>query len=202
MAESLEQSLELADVYAAALFGLAEEAGRVAETRGELEELVRLEQQEPAFASFMRSDVINTDRRQASLESMFRNRLSDVVLNTLLVLNRHGRAGLLPALLRCYVVREEHAEGQIEVVATSAVELQPAQRAEIERWAAEASRKKPLVQYVVDPEVVGGLIVQIGDYRFDDSVRWHLHATRARLLERSNRGLGIGTIGGELPAES
>ena len=34
-----------------------------------------------------------------------------------------------------------------------------AQRAEIERWAAEASRKKPLVQYVVDPEVVGGLIV-------------------------------------------
>jgi F-type H+-transporting ATPase subunit delta len=194
MAESLEQSLELADVYAAALFGLAEKAGRVAETRSELEELVRLEEREPAFAGFMRSDMINTDRRQASLESMFRNRLSDVVLNTLLVLNRHGRAGLLPALLRCYVLREEHAEGQIEVVATSAVELDPPQRTEIERWAADVSRKTPLVQYVIDPEIVGGLIVQIGDYRFDDSVRWHLHATRARLLERSNRGLGIGTV--------
>jgi len=195
MAEAFEQALELADVYAAALFALAQEANRVAEVRGELEELVRLEQTEPALATFLRSAAIQVDQRQASLERMFRGRLSDIVLDTLHVMNRHGRAGLLAPLLRCYVLREEHARGQVEVVARSAVELDAAHRAALERWVAEVSLRKPLMEYVVDPELIGGLVVQVGDYRFDHSVRRHLRVARARLLERSDRGLGIGTDG-------
>ncbi len=197
MGESSEQALELADVYAAALFELAEKAGQVTEVRTELEELVRLAAQEPAFGSFMASGVVNAERRQASLERMFRGRLSDLVLNTLLVLNQHGRAGLLPALLRSYVLREEHSQGQLEVVATSAVELDQIQRQEIERWITETVKKKPLVEYLVDPEIIGGLIIRMGDYRFDDSVRRHLHLAHAKLLERSSHGLNIGTTGGE-----
>lgn len=191
MPESSEQALQVADVYAAALFDLARQAGQVSECRRELEELVRLEQAQPGFADFLRSSVIDHDKRAASLGKMFRGRLSDLVLNTLQVMNRHGRAGLLPALLRCYVVREEHEEGQVEVRATSAVELHPLQRAEIERWAAALSGQKPLVEYVVDPGVLGGLVVQIGGQRFDYSVRCHLRAARARLLERGSRGLDI-----------
>ena len=193
MAEPYGESLEIADVYAAALFDLAKQAGQVAEVRGELEELAGLEESEPAFARFMRSGAVDDDKRAESLEKMFRGRLSDVVLNTLQVMNQHGRAGLLSGLLRAYVLREQHEQGQIEVVAASAVELDEAQRAELERWAAELSGQKPLVEYVVDPDLVGGVVVQIGDYRFDHSVARHLRAARAQLLERSRRGLDVGT---------
>lgn len=193
MAESLEKTLGLADVYAAALFELASEAGRVAEVRAELEELVRLEQTDATWARFMRSDAIKADQRRASLERLLRGRLSDLLLNTLHVMNQHGRAGLLAALLRRYVAREEHAQGQIAVTATSAVELGAAEKARVERWAAERFGKQPLVRFVVDTDVLGGLIVQVGDYRFDHSLRRHLAVARGRLLERSERGLEIRT---------
>jgi F-type H+-transporting ATPase subunit delta len=192
MAESFELDLQLADVYAEALFELARQAGQVPQVRGELEELARLETTEPDFASFMRSEAIAAEQRQASLERMFRGRLSDVVLNTFLVMNQHGRAFLVPALHRAFVVRQEHSAGQVEVRVTSAVELDAAQRAHVERWAAEVSGRAPLITYTVDPRIVGGLIVQIGDQRYDHSVRRHLHVARARFLERSNRGLNIG----------
>ena len=57
--------------------------------------------------------------------------------------------------------------------------------------AAELSGRLPLMEYVVDPEVIGGLVLQIGDCRFDSSVRSRLRAARTQLLERSSRGLAL-----------
>ena len=75
---------------------------------------------------------------------MFHDRLSDMLLNTLQVMNRHGRLALLQPLLRAYDLRREQARGEVEVTATSAVELDAAQRAEVARVAAALSGKKPV----------------------------------------------------------
>ena len=192
MAESLDKQLELADVYAAALFELAREAGVIDDVRSELEELVKLLGIEPGLERFLASRAISEDQRTAGLEKMFRGKLSDAVLNTLLVMNRHGRCGFLAALLRCYVLRKEAAAGQVQTVVTSAVELSGSERAAIETVAAQISRKTPVAEYVIDPDMIGGLILQVGDWRYDNSVRRQLKTARQRLLERSERGLEVG----------
>jgi F-type H+-transporting ATPase subunit delta len=188
MAEKPEKGSDVAEVYAAALFALASEAKAADVVERELAELTRLAEQDAAFAAFADTTAIDVDARERSLERMFRGRLSDVVLDTLQVMNRHGRAGLLHALWRAYVLRLVDARGQIEVVATTAVELDKAQKAEVQKIAAELSGRQPLVTYVVDADVVGGLVFQIGDWRYDNSVRRHLRDAQRRLLERSNRG--------------
>ncbi len=194
MAESLDKQLEVADVYAAALFELAREANALDAVRRELEELARLEQTEPNFAAFLGSGAIDVEHRRGSLERMFRGKLSDVVVDTLLVMNGHRRVHLLEALARCFAVRQEHAAGEVEVTVTSAVELTSQQKAEIGALAAELSGKRPLLTCRVDPEVIGGLSVEIGGYRFDYSLRRQLQMARARLLERSARGLAVGAM--------
>jgi F-type H+-transporting ATPase subunit delta len=186
------KGIDVADVYAAALFALAQEGQRIDEFGDELRELAELHEREPGFATFMTSSAVDTDTRRKSLERMFRRRLSDQVLNTLHVMNEHGRAGLVPQLSRAYALRVEDARGQIEVTATSAVELDAAQRAEVARVAERLARKQPLVEYVVDPGLIGGLVLEIGDHRFDYSVRRQLRAAQARLRERAERGLPIG----------
>jgi len=185
MAETFDKDLALADVYAAALFELAAADHDLDGVRDELEGLVQLYRQQPGFAQFLASAALDDDERERSLERMFRGRISDRVLNTLLVMNRHGRAALLPALLRAYVLRLQGARGQIEVTAISAVELDADQQAEVQELARRLSGRQPLVQYVVDPEIIGGLILQVGDLRYDHSLRHHLRAARARLLERT-----------------
>jgi F-type H+-transporting ATPase subunit delta len=190
-----DQELRIADVYAEALFELAGEAGRVAEVRAELDELLKLWRTEPEFEKFMVSPALEAEGRAAGLERMLRNRLSDMVLNTLLVMGQHGRCGLLPALHRRYVLRQEEAANEIEVKVASAVELSKQQRAEAVEIAARASGKTPVVEYVVDPDVLGGLIVQVGELRMDNSLRRHLRVARGQLLERAERGLEAGAGG-------
>jgi F-type H+-transporting ATPase subunit delta len=187
-----DQELRVADVYAEALFDLARDGGRVDEVRGELDELLRLFQAESDLRKFMTSPALESAARAAGLERLFRGRLGDLVLNTLLVMNEHGRCALVPALHRRYVLRQEAAADEVEVTVTSAVPLTDRQKSEAFRIAAELSGKRPLMEYEVRPEVLGGMILQIGELRLDNSLRRHLYGARAQLLERAQRGLNVG----------
>ncbi|MBU0617962.1 MAG: ATP synthase F1 subunit delta, partial [Planctomycetes bacterium] len=144
---------------------------------------------------FMVSRALEAEGRAAGLERMFRNRLSDVMLNTLLVMSQHGRCGLLWALHRRYVRWQEEAANEIEVKVASAVELSSKQQAEAVEIAARASGKTPVVEYIVAPDILGGLILQVGQLRMDNSLRRHLRVARERLLERADRGLEAGAVG-------
>ncbi len=191
MAEALDKQIAIADVYAEALFALAQESQQIADVRHELDELRELEASSPDFAAFMSSSALDDDHREAGLERMFRGRLSDVVLNTLLVMNANGRNALLRGLHRAFVLRQEQAAGQVEAVATTAVELSDEEKKQVADTAAAVSGRKPLVEFKVDPAVLGGLILQIGDVRYDTSLRSRLAAARAGLLERGERGLAV-----------
>ncbi len=202
MADVTLKGMEVADVYAGALFELARQANRVDEIRAQLEELVGLQERDPALAAFLAARAVDEDARARSLDRILRGRIDDLLLNTLQVMNRHGRADSLPALLRTFILRIEDARGQIEIQATSAVELTPEQRTAVTVLAEELAGKKPLVEFRVDPDLIGGLVLQIGDQRLDNSVRWHLRTARRRLLERSARGLGRNVVDDRISAPS
>lgn len=189
MAETLQDQFLVADVYATALFGLARQAGQVEQVHEELNELVKLCDQDGQFATFLETRAIDEDRRAASLEKLFRGQLSDLTLNTLLVMNEHGRAGLVRALQRRFVLALEADAGQIEVEVVSAVELTEAERQDAQSTAAKLSGRDPVMSYRVDPGILGGLILKMGDLRLDHSVRRQLHDARQRLADRGERGL-------------
>ncbi len=192
MADAVDQQLPVAEVYAQALYELAEASGQIEAYQAELDELVRAEQADPGYAAFMASGALSTDKREAGLEKIFRGRLSDDVLNTLLVMNRHERFGLTAALARAFELRREEASGEIEVTAISAVPLDASQQAEVAATARQLSGREPLVTYLVDAEMLGGLVLEIGDMRYDNSVRRHLRGVRQGLTERGARGIEAG----------
>jgi len=186
------QELRIADVYAQALFELARDAEQIAAVRAELDELLKLWHQEPEFRKFMSSRALETEGRANGLEKMFRERLSDTVLNTLLVMCQHDRCALLPSLHRRFVLRQEEDADEIEVTITSATELSDEQKAEALQIAVNASGKQPVAEYRIDPEILGGLILKVGALRLDNSIRRHLRVVRGQMLERAERGLEVG----------
>jgi F-type H+-transporting ATPase subunit delta len=193
MAASIHQQMAVARVYADALFALAEQQDIIDDVDEELSALTGLVESDPQFAAFLISGAIDSNRRNASLEKMFRTRLNDITLNTLLVLNNHGRGDLLPSLNRCFTLAAEKARDQVEAVAISAVELSPAERDAITQLVQQKSGKNPLVDFQVDPAILGGLILRIGDWQFDDSLRQHLSRAHAKLRARADRGLSVGS---------
>lgn len=182
----------LAAAYAQALYELAEAGGQVQAVAAELEALAAAVERDRALAEFLASPAVDPDRRAASLERSLRGRLCDLLVDALLVMNRHGRLGLLAAVAREYVLRMERAAGQVEVTVVTAVEPDDALRDRIAQVAASLTGRRPLVEYRVDPEILGGLVLSVGDWRYDASLRRRLMVVRERLRERGRRGLRAG----------
>lgn len=187
MAVSRDKVLSLARVYAQAL--LAAGAGREGELAEELAGVVELLDRDPGLEAVLANPLIDTEGKRALIERALRGRASDVLVDGLQVMRRKRRLDLLRA-----VAAEAHElwlarEGRIEVKVASAVPLSAAQRQALEAAAAARTGKRPTLVESVDPALLGGLVVQIGDEKVDATVTAELARVRGDLLDRAAREL-------------
>lgn len=186
-------AVRVAQVYAQALLDDAEKHHCTAEIEQELDMLVRnVAGKDPLLASFFLGGVLGRDRRRAVLHNAFDGRVSELFLNFLLVLNDHDRLELLRLILEQYRQLREQREGKVHVYAVSAVPLTGEQQERLVQHVRELTGQEPVLETVIDPEILGGLIVQVGDFRFDASVRSQLAKLRNQLIERSSHEIQAG----------
>lgn len=180
-----ETTLAVARVYAESLLDLAERAGEAERVGEEIAGLAQATERDPHFATFTVSPTIDLEERSASLERMFRGRLADLLVNALEVMNRKGRLALLPQVARLYEQLYNVRHGRVEVVVTSAVALGDEQRQRLVAALARYTGRTPILVERVDPELLGGLVVRIGDRKIDDSVRRDIEELREALEQRA-----------------
>jgi F-type H+-transporting ATPase subunit delta len=180
-----QETLALGDVYAGALLQSADEAGQTGEVAQELDELIALMDRDQDFDLFLTADTVDDDPRRDSLERIFRGRMNDLLLNLLQVLNNRRRLGLLRAVARCVQLRMEARRHQQEVTVRSAQPLTDSLREQIKRSVSECIGKEALLIEEVAPELIGGLVLQIGDVQVDASVATRLQTLYRRLIERA-----------------
>lgn len=184
MARVAESEMAVARVYAASLLDLAASTGNVDDIQQQLRELVALADKQPAFSAFLTSPSVDTATRSAAIERLFRGRLEDALVSTLQVLNRKERLGLLPALGATFAELVQEKKGVIEVHVRSAAPLTDAARDGLRKAAATFTGKQAELNEVVDDSLVGGLVVRIGDEKFDLSVASRLRRMYDAFLDR------------------
>jgi F-type H+-transporting ATPase subunit delta len=180
-----EDTLLLADVYAEALLENAQDSGQYDDVADGLADLVAYMDREPDFALFMTADSVDDDPRRESLEKLFRGKMNDLVLNLVQVLNNRRRLGLLRAVARCVQLRVEARHQQREVTVRTATPLTDALRDQIRRVVGEYIGREALLIEEVNPALIGGLVLQIGDVQVDASVDTKLRTMLRRLRERA-----------------
>ena len=193
MASVEERSLGVARLYAKAMLEVATELGAATSLAEELDGVRESARQDPEFALFLSSPILEREQRRASLETLLRGRASDLLVDTLQVINKKDRLGILDQIIEVY--HEEHREqlGQIEVKISTAVELTEAQRDYVRERVKVTAGKEAFLIEEVDPDLLGGLVVQIGDQKIDMSVRRDLELLSARFSERLSAELLSGT---------
>ncbi|MFQ5351199.1 MAG: ATP synthase F1 subunit delta [Thermoanaerobaculia bacterium] len=189
MARLDEQQLAVAGVYARALLALAMDRDEADQVEGELGEVAGLLGANPELDSYLSSPLVDEEGRAAAIEKAFRQRASELVVNTLQVMNGKGRLGLLRALAEAYRLENEHRRGEVDVEVTTAVELSDDLRRRIAVAASRyAGRTARLIERV-DPELLGGLVLRIGDRKIDSSLARQIHDAREGLFERASQEL-------------
>jgi F-type H+-transporting ATPase subunit delta len=177
----------IAKVYAEALLAAAEKRGQVDAVLEELASLVQdLFKADPQFEKFLASGVISRDRKAATLQKIFQGRASEVVFNFLMVLNKHERLGLLRAVLAAYRELCDARARRIRVQVRSAVPLPSDQRDMLIRDLREVFHLEPVLDEQVDTELLGGMVVRVGDWLYDASVSTALANMQKELIARSS----------------
>jgi F-type H+-transporting ATPase subunit delta len=177
----------VAKVYAEALLNAAEKQGKADEVLSELQSLiVDVFPAQPQFEAFLSTGAIGRDRKVPVIDNVFGSRAEKLFTNFLLVLNHHERLNLLrPILAAARDVANERAK-RVRVRVRSAVPLPEDQRDHLRDELRKSLRREPVLETEVEPDLIAGLVVQVGDWQYDGSVRTQLETLRTQLIERSN----------------
>jgi F-type H+-transporting ATPase subunit delta len=180
-----EGTQRLSRVYAEALERAAE--GKADDMLGDLVALVRdVFGPHPDFREFLASGAVPRQAKGRVIEQSFRGRADDLFVNFLHVLNRHNRLDLLPAIARAYRDLTDRRHNRVRVRVRSAVPLTDEQQDRLRQQLQGQLRRETVLEPAVDPDLLGGLVVQVGDQVYDTSVRTRLETVRNQLLARSS----------------
>lgn len=180
-------ALRVARVYAEALLNAAEKRNQVQEVWEELDSLVAdLYAAKPELEVFLSSGAISRNAKESVLRKVFEGRASELFLNFLMVLNRHDRLDLLRAVRQSYRDLMNVRARRIVVQVRTAAPLEDDQRQRLIENIRESLHLEPVLEERIDPDLLGGLVLRVGDRMFDGSVRSRLLKLREKLRERSS----------------
>jgi F-type H+-transporting ATPase subunit delta len=171
-------------MYARALFDAAKDAERLEAVRQELEDFVTAARQVPELSALLENPQLDPRAKVDALEDVL-GEADELVRNFLLLVVEKGRATQLVEIEREFAQLVAAEAGRLEVELTTARELSDEEAAGIVRQIEEASGRSVVASRSVDPNLIGGIVLQAGSMRVDASVRGRLERLRHELLTRS-----------------
>lgn len=168
--------------YAEALLDVAQESRIVDSVRRELDDLVALVHDTPALARLLERPDLPAEEKFAALSAALGDAFSGAVLSMLRVLLQHGRGGEIPAVAQSYHVLADEAQGIVRAEARSVLPLTRQERARLLATLTRLTGRKVLLEERIDPGVLAGVSVQVGDRLIDGSASGRLARMREQLL--------------------
>jgi F-type H+-transporting ATPase subunit delta len=174
----------VARVYAVAYLDAAASAGE----QNPVEEMDSFQSdvlnRQPEFQQLLSSKAVGSDEKSALLERTIVPRATPLFGNFLKVLARHDRLDLIPYITEEVRAEHEKRTNRTRVQVTSALPLTDEQLREITDRLRSQMNFEPIVRSSVDPSLLGGVIIRIGDTVYDSSLRTRIGDLRNRLRER------------------
>ena len=168
--------------YAQALLDLA---GNDATSVGhELNELNGIVSQNKTFAGYLADPSVSKPDRTAMLQKVFHGKVSQLMWNFIGVLNTKNRLKDLSGINAAYKTALDKQQGNVEVELTTAHALSNDEIQSAKEKISHALKKNAMVKTTVDEDIIGGVIVRVGDKLLDASVRYQLKAMKEQLMSK------------------
>ena len=170
--------------YARSLFEAAKEGGKLAEVREQLGDFVEMQRQVPELAEILRNPQLDQRAKLAAVDAVAGD-ADSLFRNLLRLLIEKGRGGEIEEVGEEFERLAAREEGQLSVELTTAFELSEDEARAIVEQIQKASGRTVEATRSVDPDLIGGIVLQAGSLRVDASVRSRLARLQRELVTRS-----------------
>ena len=171
-------------MYARALYEAAREHDRVDVARDQLAELAGALEASPELESFLANPQLDPGAKASVLEEVTEGG-DPIVRNFVRLVASKGRAGQLRAIAEEFEEIVDREQGRLKVELTTAYELDEDEAHAIVARIEQGSGRTVEASRFVDPDLIGGMILQAGSLRVDASVRGRLERLRRDLVTRT-----------------
>jgi F-type H+-transporting ATPase subunit delta len=171
------------NVYAEALLEAAKEKDSLARVRDEFDTFAAALADSDELRAFLRNPQVETETKTGALDDLLTGS-DELFLNFVHLLAEKGRIAEVEDVHQEFgrlLAREERV---LELELTTAVELSDQEAAKVVKQIEEASGRRVVATRTVDPDIIGGIVVQAGSVRADASVRGRLDQLREELINR------------------
>ncbi len=171
---------EIAQVYSRSLFEVAREHGKLDEIREQLGQFADALESQRELAVFFFSPYFSTEEKQEGLDRALEG-ADELLENFLRVLLENHRMPAIFRIRRAYEDLWEEHNKLLPVQVTSAVELDEATVRHIGDRIAEQTGRRVELTARVEPDILGGIIVRVGNSVLDASIRHRLEKLRRQV---------------------
>ncbi len=177
---------QVATIYARALLDAAEANGQAEAVLSELDSFVTdVFAASPKLEAVLGSALISADEKCALLDKALHGKALPLFLNFLKVVARHGRLDVLRPIHHAAHALFDRMRSVVRVQVASASDLGDDLKLQLTESVRRMLGGNPVLEAEVRPELVGGMMMRVGDTVYDGSIATRLERIRQQMIERS-----------------
>jgi len=168
--------------YAKALFDLALKSGELDSIRGDLEAILKLMHDAPDLVKFMRDYMLPASARTKTLAEIFSSRINELTFRFIRLLEEKKRCGILDNICVSFANMHDQMQGIIKGQITSPIMFESQDIQTITTYAQTKTEGRLVLSTVIDPSLLGGFKLRLGDVVYDASVAAQIHTLREKMI--------------------
>lgn len=182
----MAEAAAVAHRYAKALLELGQESGALDTIAADLDRFGRVlaQNDEQLFGVLCHPGLDPSDRQKVLGAVLERVGLHPLVANTLKLALEKGRFELVPAITAQVQELADEAAGRVRATVVTAEPISEALEAEVAAALTVSTKKQVVLTTEVDADLIGGLVIRVGDTVYDASVRYRLRDIKQKLLNQ------------------
>jgi F-type H+-transporting ATPase subunit delta len=176
--------IQVASRYAKSLIDLAEEQGSLEAVKKDIESFLQVVKANSELRAVLGNPIVGIDKKNAILEAIFGSNVHPIVLGFFKIVTNKGRSAILYATAKEFINEYNRRKGLVKAQVISAAPLSEQNKKDIAAVLLESVKGDVLLETKVDPDLIGGFVLKVGDRQFDASISNSLRKLKKEFAQK------------------
>lgn len=166
---------KVASRYAKSLIDLSQEQGVLETVKQDMEQFIEVLRVNKELQAVLKNPIMKQDKKKNILDALFEKKIHPSITAFFHIMVRKGRAGILYPTAKEFIREYNEVKGIVNATVVSAVALSPQNLEALKTVIKGEIHAEVILHNEVNPSLIGGFVVTVGDRQIDASIAGKLH---------------------------